>query len=128
MRYLLERQQSRQRGQGAPAGQADPATLEELRKELRPHAERQVRATLILEKISENEKVEVAEAELQKRVDAVARAAGDRAADVKQYYARPDARENLRSQMVMDRTIDLMLERAQTKEVEPAVDAGEKNS
>ena len=132
VRYLLERQQSRQRSQGAPAGaqagQADQATIEELRKELRPHAERQVRATLLLEKIAENEKVEVAEGELQKRVDAVARAAGDQAADVRKYYARPDARENLRSQMVMDRTVDLLLERAQTKEVEPAVDAREKNS
>lgn len=128
VRYLLERQQSRQRGQGQPEQQPTQASIEDLRKELRPHAERQVRATLLLEKIAENEKVEVAETELQKRVDAAARAAGDRAADVRQYYARSDARENLRSQMVMDRTVDLLLERAATKEVEPAVDAGEKNS
>jgi trigger factor len=120
VRYLLERQQR----SGAPEG----ASTEELRKELRPHAERQVKATLLLEKIAETEKVEVPEPDVQKRIDDSARAAGDRGSAVRQYYARPDTRENLKSQMVMDRTIELLLERAVTKEVEPTVDAPDKKS
>jgi trigger factor len=120
VRYLLERQQR----SGAPEG----ASTEDLRKELRPHAERQVKATLLLEKIAETEKVEVPDADVQKRIEESARAAGDRGSAVRQYYARPDARESLKSQMVMDRTIELLLDRAATKEVEPTVDAPNKKS
>ena len=120
VRYLLERQQ-RNRG----AAEEQPS-VDELRKELRPHAERQVKATLLLEKIAENEKVEVPDADVQKRIEEAARAAGERGSAVRQYYARPEARENLKSQMIMDRTIDLLLERAVAKEVEPTVDAPEK--
>jgi trigger factor len=120
VRYLLERQQR--------SGAAEGASTEELRKELRPHAERQVKATLLLEKIAETEKVEVPDPDVQKRIDDSARAAGDRGSAVRQYYARPDARESLKSQMVMDRAIELLLERAVTKEVEPTVDAPDKKS
>jgi len=127
VRYLLERHQSRQRAQGgAPAGE-QPST-EELRKEFQPHAQRQVKATLILEKIAELEKVEVSDAEVQKGVEDAARVAGERAQAVRHYYERADARENLRSQMIIDRTIDYLLQHATMKEMDPAVDAREKNS
>lgn len=125
VRYLLERHQGRQRSQGVSAGE-NPST-EELRKELQPHARRQVMATLILEKIAEIEKVEVSDGELQKRIEEAARVAGDRAAAVRNYYERSDARENLRSQMIIDRTIDYLLQHAEMKEVDPAVDAQGKN-
>jgi trigger factor len=126
IRYLIERHQSRQRAQGgAPAGtQPSP---EELRKEIQPHAQRQVKATLILEKIAELEKVEVSDAEVQKRVEDAARVAGERAQAVRHYYERADARENLRSQMIIDRTIDYLLQHAAMKEVDSAVDAQGKN-
>jgi trigger factor len=124
VRYLMERHQRAQRSTTAP----DASSLEELRKELQPHAERQVKATLLLEKIADIEKVEVPDAELQKRIEDAARVAADRAPAVRKYYGRNDARENLRSQMVMDRTIDLLLDRAETKEVEPPVDAKVKKS
>jgi trigger factor len=81
----------------------------------------------VLEKIAELEKVEVSDAELQKRIEEAARVAGEKAAAVRNYYERADARENLRSQMIMDRTIDYLLQQAQMKEVDPAVDAQEKN-
>ena len=127
VRYLLERHQSRQQAQGAAPTGEKPST-EELRKEFQPHAHRQVKATLILEKIAELEKVEVSDAEVQKRVEDAARVAGERAPAVRQYYERADARENLRSQMIIDRTIDYLLQNAAMKEVDSAVDAREKNS
>ncbi|HEY3304818.1 MAG TPA: trigger factor [Candidatus Binatia bacterium] len=127
VRYLLERHQSRQKAQGtAPVGEK-PST-EELRKGFQPHAKRQVKATLILEKIAELEKVEVSDSEVQKRVEETARVAGEKAPAVRHYYDRADARENLRSQMIIDRTIDYLLQHAAMKEVEPAVDAQGKNS
>ena len=122
LRYLLERRQSRERGQGS-ADSGERTSAEELSKGLEPHARRQVKATLILEKIAEIEKVEVSDGELQKRVEEEARAARERGPALRKFYTRGDARENLRSQMVMDRTVGLLLERAAVKEVEAPVDA-----
>jgi trigger factor len=124
VRHLMERHQRAQRSSAAP----DPSSLEELRKELHPHAERQVKATLLLEKIAATEKIEISDGELQKRIEDAARAAGERAPTVRKYYGRSEARENLRTQMVIDRAVDFLLECAVTKEVAPAVDAGEKKS
>src|SRR5581483_2250990 len=119
VRYLIERQQRNAAGGEQPS-------LDDLRKELRPHAERQVKATLLLEKIADNEKVDVPDADVQKRIEDAARGAGQQASAVRQYYGRPEARESLKSQMILDRTIEFLLDRAVTKEVETTVDAPEK--
>ena len=127
IRYLWERHQSRQRAQGAAAA-GDGRLLEEMRKELEPHARRQVKAMLLVEKVAEVEKIEVSEGELQKRIEEMSRAAGERGPALRKFYARGDAREDLSSQMVTDRTLDFLLERARVKEVEPPVDAPGKKS
>jgi trigger factor len=124
VRYLMERHQRAQHSTAVP----DASSLEQLRNELQPHAERQVKVTLLLEKIADIEKIEVLDTELQKRIEDAARAAADHAPAIRKYYGLSDARESLRSQMMMDRTIDLLLARAETKEVEPPVDAEVKKS
>ena len=127
-RYLMERYQKQVAGQaGAGADEAPP--MEEARKTLEGRATRQVQATLLVEKISQREKIEISDHDLQERIDNLARAAGDRAKGLREYYAKPEAREDLRAQMVFDRTVGYLLERAQIKEVDPPVskvdDAGE---
>ncbi len=52
---------------------------------------------------------------------ALARAAGERAKTVREFYARPEARDDLRAQMVFDRTLGFLLERAKIKEVDPPI-------
>jgi FKBP-type peptidyl-prolyl cis-trans isomerase (trigger factor) len=56
---------------------------------------------------------------VQERVDYLARAGGERAKTIREYYARPEAREDLRAQLVFDRTLSFLLERARVKEVDP---------
>ena len=111
-RYLMERYQNRGAGQAAPS-------LEETRKTLEARALRQVQATLLIEKIAQLEKIEVSDKEAQDRVDSLARAAGDRGKAVREVYSKPDARDDLRAQMVFDRTVSFLLDRAQIKEVDP---------
>jgi trigger factor len=119
-RYLMERYQNQAAAQaGAEADGAPP--MEEARKTLEGRATRQVQATLLVEKISKLEKVEISEKDLQERLDSLARAAGERAKGVREYYAKPEARDDLRAQMVFDRTVGYLLERAQIKEVDPPV-------
>ena len=116
-RYLMERYQNQFAGQsGADAGAAPP--MEEAKKTLEARAIRQVQATLLMEKIAQLEKIEIADHEVQERVDHLARAAGDRGKTVREIYSRPDARDDLRAQMVFDRTVEFLLERAKIKEVD----------
>ena len=129
-RYLMERYQSQMAAQ--PGGtRSRRRRMEEARKTFEGRAARQVQATLLVEKIAQAENIEVSDKELQERVDNLARGAGDRAKSVREYYARPDARDDLRAQMVFDRTLSFLLERAKIKEVDAPIskvdDAPEKS-
>jgi trigger factor len=117
-RYLMERYQNQTAGQ-RDAEAALP--MEEVRKNLEARAMRQVQATLLVEKIAELEKIEITDKDVQERVDNLARAAGGRAKTLREIYSRPEARDDLRTQMVFDRTLGFLLERAKIHEVDPPV-------
>ena len=116
-RYLMERYQNQTAGQANADTEAAPP-MEEARKTLESRATRQVQATLLVEKISQREKIELSEKDIQARIDNLARAAGERAKSLREYYRRPEARDDLRAQMVFDRTLGYLLERAQIKELD----------
>jgi trigger factor len=116
-RYLMERFQN-QTAENRDADAGSPP-LEEVRKTLERRAARQVQATLLVEKIAALEKIEVSDKDVQDRVDGLARAAGDRAKTLREFYSRHEAREDLRAQIVFDRTVGFLLERARIKEVDP---------
>lgn len=125
-RYLMERYQSQMAGRPG-AGDDSAPPMEEARKNFENRAARQVQATLLVEKIAQAENIQISDKELQERVDNLARGAGDRAKSVREYYARPDARDDLRAQIAFDRTLSFLLERAKIKEVDAptsSVDAG----
>jgi trigger factor len=113
-RYLMERYQDRRN----EAAGANAPSMEDTRKALEERALRQVRATLLVEKIARAEKIEILESEVQERVENLARAAGESGKTIRQYYAQGDAREELRGQMVFERTLAFLLEKAKVKEVD----------
>src|SRR5918996_763951 len=117
-RYLIERYQNELAGQAGSDADAAPR-IEEARKTLEARAKRQVQATLLVEKISQLENIKVTDQDVQVRVDNLARAAGDRAKSIRELYSRPDSRDELRNQLVFDRTLGFLLERANIKEVDP---------
>ncbi len=49
----------------------------------------------------------------------MARAAGEGGKTVRDVYSRPEARDDLRTQIAFTRTLDFLLERANIKEVDP---------
>ncbi len=116
-RYLMERYQNQVANQPGADG-SDTPPMEDARKNLEARAMRQVQATLLVERIAQLEKIEVADKEVQERIDNLARSAGDRAKTVREIYSRPDARDELRSQIVFDRTVEFLLEHAKIKDVE----------
>lgn len=116
-RYLMERYQNQIAARGGADAEAAPP-MEEARKNLEARALRQVQATLLVERIGQLEKVEITDKEVQERVDHAARAAGERAKSVREFYSNADAREELRSQIAFDRTLEYLLEKARIKEIE----------
>ncbi|HEY7166655.1 MAG TPA: trigger factor [Candidatus Binatia bacterium] len=116
-RYLMERYQSQVRQSGGQSEQTPP--MEEVRKNLEERARRQVQATLLVEKVAEKEKIDASDKDIQERVDRLARGAGERAKNVRDFYSREDARGELRAQIVFDRTLGFLLEKANVKEVDP---------
>ena len=118
LHYLMERHQQRSAASGT-TGDAGVPSLESLRKELEPQALRQVQGTLLIEAIAAKEKIAVGDADLQQRVDELVRAAKEQAVTLREYYKREEARQDLRSQMVFQRTLDLLLDRAKVKDAEP---------
>jgi len=125
VRYLMERRQARLAAEG-PSSSEKQFSAEQLRKDLEPQARRQSQATLLIEKIAEAEGIKVSDEEVQLRIEKIARTAGDKGAAVRELYRPSDAREGLRSEMVFDRTVEFLLQRAEVKEVEPPVDEQEK--
>lgn len=128
---LVERELSHMLSRsGADASTSETSTTEERKNELRPEAERRVKMVLLLEKIASLERMDASAEELRQRVDLIARAAGDQGARVREYYAREEASEALKRQIVSEKTVDFLLQHATVREVEPpanVVDAvGEK--
>jgi FKBP-type peptidyl-prolyl cis-trans isomerase (trigger factor) len=72
-----------------------------------------------VEKISALEGIQVSDQDLQRRIDESIRLARDQGSQLREIYGRAEVREELRSQMVYDRTLDYLVERAAIKEVEP---------
>ena len=122
-RYLMERYQN----QGVGHGASGSPSLEETRRTFEERARRQVQATLLVEKISHLENIEVSDKEVQDRIENLIRAAGDRAKTVREAYSRPETRDDLRAQMIFDRTLNFLLERARIKDVDaPATKVDER--
>ncbi|HEX6175305.1 MAG TPA: trigger factor [Candidatus Binatia bacterium] len=117
-RYLLERNGTS--AANSPEGKTAPTT-EETRKALEARAVRQVQATLLVEKISQLEKIDVEDRDIQERIDKLVRAAGERGKTLREFYSRPEARADLRTQIAFERTLDFLLQRANVKEVDASL-------
>lgn len=119
-RYLMERYQE-QAARQSPSDSASVPSPEETRKNLEARAARQVQATLLIERIAQIENIAVAENDVQQRIDEVVRGAGEKAKTVRDYYSRPEARDDLRAQLIFERTVSYLLDRASVKEIDPPV-------
>jgi trigger factor len=124
LHYLMERHRLRRAGQGSVSSGEPP--VEQARQELEPQARRQVQAMLLIDKIAALEKIDVSDREIQDQIEGIARSAGKEGAALRDFYRRSEAREDLRSQMVFDKTTDFLVRRASIKDLPPTIDAQEK--
>jgi trigger factor len=97
----------------------DSANLDsqKLRESIRPSAEKEVRASLILEKVAETEKIAVSDAELEQKLEQLAAQMNQRVEAVKSFYQKKDRLEDLRAVMLEEKTLDFLLSQAKVKDM-----------
>ncbi|MFP4314447.1 MAG: trigger factor [Alphaproteobacteria bacterium] len=108
--------------ENAQAGKTDELSKEE-EKELREIAERRVRLGLVLSEIGNENKITIADAELQKAVITEAQKYPGQEKQVFDYYSKNrQALESLRAPLFEEKVVDFILELADVKEKEISVD------
>jgi trigger factor len=88
-----------------PEGAERDQAMQDLQARLRPVAERQVRADLLLDALAERDGVVVADAEVTAEVEAMAAREGRVVERLRAFYERPEARAALRTKMARDRAL-----------------------
>jgi trigger factor len=95
-----------------PEGPEGAELLERLRVDVRPRAERDVRADLLLDAIAAARGVTIDDTALDAEIDTLARRQQQAPERIRAFYERPEARHALRSRLGRDRTLSLVLSEA----------------
>lgn len=86
---------------------------EELREELRPAATKRVIRSLVLGKISEAEKIEVSESDIDAELDRMIQGAGDKKDEAKKQLGTPQVRSSLEQILATRKTVQRLMEIAE---------------
>ena len=105
-------------GPRRPPASREHEVREQLRQEMQPRALQQVRANLLLEAIASREGIDIGEEEIDHEIDHQAQHAGAAGAQLKNLYQDPSARMGLRLQMLRERALDRVVEKANVQTVE----------
>lgn len=114
-----------QRMMGMQPGQQGPPLDDDTREHLSKGAEDEVRGQLLLDALSESEKLEVGDEEIDARVADLATRAGKTAGRLKAEMARDGRLENTVFQLKQDKAVALILEHATVEEKEPEPEPAE---
>ncbi|MFQ5925054.1 MAG: trigger factor [Dehalococcoidia bacterium] len=97
---------------------------EELREELRPLATRRATIYLVLRKVAEEEEIEVAEAEIEEEMEAIAKSAGEKGEEIRKMLNSAVARQSLEEALRTKKTVKRLMEIASGEEPEIITDEG----
>jgi trigger factor len=81
-----------------------------MKKEMKDRAERDVRSTLLLDAVADQEKISVGESDIEKKLGEVAQQMGQNLAKIKSLYEDEQARARLRHQLLQDKVLDYLLQ------------------
>jgi len=100
-------------------------TLEQFVENYKPQAENHVRSFLIIDAISEVEKITVDDADLEKHFEDMSRQMGQPAPKVRQQYESKNLIEGLKIQLKHEKTVDFVINKAKIKVVKEKKDKKE---
>ena len=86
---------------------------EDLEKEYTEAAVKRVKGYLLLEKVSEAEKLEVSEEEIDKEIQVFLGRAGQEADSWKEFLSSEKGRNNVRGQLQQDKVLDFLVKNAE---------------
>lgn len=92
---------------------------ENFAKTYRDMALQQVKGELILDSIAEQEELTVEDSEVDEKIKSIAEEANAPLENVQKYFENAQAREGLKGQLVSDKVIEFLLDKASVTEVEP---------
>jgi trigger factor len=94
----------------------DVADEAEREKEVREHfhaaAVRTIKKFLVLERVRKQENIEIDAAEIQAKIDEIAKSGGEREAEVRAYFSHPERRRSFENELLDRKAIDLLYEKA----------------
>ncbi len=122
-RIIQNRFQRLQQMMGMQPGQEAPPLDPDTRKHLSDGAEDEVRGQLLLDALAENEKLEVADEEVDMRVTDLAARSGKTVGRLKAEMGRDGRLENIVFQLKQDKAVALLIENATVTEKEPEPEA-----
>ena len=105
-------------GPRRPPASREDVMRAHLRNELGARAREQVKAGLLLEAIAAQEHLEVSDEELDERIDRLAEASGKARERVRALYQDDSARHSLRSRLLQERAMEMVVQRASITDVE----------
>ena len=85
-------------------------TGEELREELRPLATKRVTRSLVLEKVAEEEKIEVSDAEIKAELENIARSVTSGKGEVQEWLNSPQAHRSVEQSLTRRKTVQRLVE------------------
>ncbi len=98
-------------------------TEDEVREEFRPIADTRLRRSLILTEVSDAEKIEVSDAEVEEEIDRLASTAGQQAPRFRELFEREEGRGTIRRNLLTRKTLARLVEIAtQDGEAEPTAE------
>ena len=100
----------------------DTERIAKLREDYRPRAEHQVRAVLALDALAGEQKIEIGDDEVEKRISEMAAQAGEQAARLREYYGDPTVRADLRARLARERALDEIVALASVEDVDADVE------
>ncbi|MBM4452940.1 MAG: hypothetical protein FJ024_10795, partial [Chloroflexi bacterium] len=85
-------------------------SMEVHREELKPVAEKRVIRTLVLEKVAEEEAIEVEEAEVDAEIDKMSQGSGEQAENVKKVFNLPQARDSIKRFLKSKKAVEYLVQ------------------
>jgi len=82
---------------------------EKLREDYRDRAIREVKSDLLLKRIAELEKIDVAEREIDQKLEEVAKKSKQTRSQVEAYYKKNNLMESLKAQVLVEKTLKFLL-------------------
>lgn len=80
-------------------------TVAELREDLKPQATQRITNSLVLEKVSEEEKVEVSDADIDAEIEEMLKDAGESKDELQKYLNTPQSKESIKQMLTTRKTI-----------------------